>query len=153
MPEPLDHQIVQGVVTALRQIKRAAGYRTNVGQQVIGEEDQDIDDGLTVIEVIDDEESAQFQNCKRRTAQLDITLIINMPVAEVDQAVRRDARRIFADIRQALASVDCRNWIPGVSELQIAGRSMFYRDAGSRFFRPEMKVRATFHETHRSNES
>ncbi|MGH8429949.1 MAG: hypothetical protein ACREUF_06065, partial [Solimonas sp.] len=156
MSEPLDHQIAEGIAAALRQIRKANGYFTDAGLQVLSEEHHDeIDNEQIVLEVLDDDETAESQNAKRRKATLDLTIAVYYPAGEVDQALRRDARRVLADIRRALASIagiDCpHGWINGVVGFAIAGRSIFVRDAGSRYFRPELKARVTFHENHRSN--
>lgn len=151
MSEPLDHQIVEGIATALRNIRKVNGYHTDAGLQVLSEEfHEEIDDSKIVLEVLDDDETAESQNCKRRKATLDLTIAVFYPAGQVDQALRRDARRVLADIRRALASIDCLNWITGVTGLEITGRSMFTREPGSRLFRPELKARATFTEPTRS---
>lgn len=148
---PLDQQIVDGIVVALRRIRKADGYHTDSGLFVLQEQDlQDLPQGACFLEVLDDEEEAEFQNCKRRKAQLKLTIAVNFPAGEVTQAMRSDTRLVLADIRAALASIDCMNWITGVTGLEIAGRSLFMNEAGSRFYRPELQVRATFHETTRS---
>lgn len=149
MAEPLDHQIVAEVVRLLRDIRRANGYRTDAGQHVLTEESQgDIPADAIVLEVLDDDEEADFQNCKRRRAALQLLVAVNFPMAEVDQAIRFNARRVLADIRRALGDPDRHQFPVGVSSLEIGGRSMFVREAGSRYFRPELRARVIFHEQH-----
>lgn len=152
MAEPLDHQIVHEVARLLRDIRIANGYRTDAGQYVLSEENHDeTPEDAIVLEVLDDEEDADYQNCKRRKAQLQLTIAVSYPAGEVDQALRRDARRVLADIRQALGDPDRHRFPIGVTGLELAGRSMFIRESGSRYFRPELKARVTFNENHRSN--
>lgn len=152
MAEPLDDQIVQEVARLLRGIRVANGYRTDAGLYVLDEENHDeMPDDAIVLEVLDDEEDADYQNCRRRKAILQVTVAVNYPAGELDQAMRRDARRVLADIRQALGDPAQYQFPAGVTGLELGGRTMFVREAGSRYFRPELKARVTFHEHHRSN--
>lgn len=152
MSEPLDHQIVAEVSRLLRRIRVANGFRTDAGEQVLDDDDHaEIDESKIVLEVLDDDEEAEYQNCKRRRANLQLTIAVFYPAAEVDQKLRRDARRVLADIRQALGDPAQHQFPVGVTGLEIGGRAMFTREAGSRYFRPELKARVTFHENHRSN--
>ncbi|AXQ27590.1 hypothetical protein D0B54_02390 [Solimonas sp. K1W22B-7] len=151
MSEPIDHQIVQGIADCLRQIRQDNGYRSDIGLQVLPNDGSAIDEELPFVEIIDDEEVAEYQNGKRRRASLALTIAVEFPAGDVDQAQLLQARRAFADIRQALATIDPVNWIVGVGGLELGGRTMFADDGGTPFFRPELKARVTFHENHRSN--
>ncbi len=152
MAEPLDHMIVKEVVRLLREIRTVNGYRTNAGLYVLDEELHDeIPGDAIVLEVLDDEEDAEYQNCKRRRASLQLNIAVNYPAGEVDQALRADSRRVLADVRQALGDPAQHQFPVGVTGLEIGGRSMFVREAGSRYFRPELRAKVTFNEYHRSN--
>lgn len=152
MSEPLDHQIVVEVSRLLRRIRVANGFRTDAGEQVLDEDNHaEIDETKVVLEVLDDDEEADYQNCKRRRASLQLTIAVFYPAGDVDQALRRDARRVLADIRQALGDPSQHQFPTGAVGLELGGRTMFIREAGSRVFRPELRARVTFHENHRSN--
>lgn len=152
MAEPLDHLIVKEIVRLLREIRTVNGYRTNAGLYVLDEELHDeIPHDAIVLEVLDDDEDAEYQNCKRRKAGLQLNITVNYPAGEVDQALRAESRRVLADIRQALGDPVAHQFPPGVFGLEIGGRSMFVREAGSRYFRPELRARVIFNEYHRSN--
>lgn len=152
MAEPLDGQIVAEISRLLARISIANGFRTDAGQYVLSEESHtDIPETATVLEVLDDDEDAGYQNCQHRRGFLNLTIAVNYPAGTVTQALRRDARRILADVRQALGQRELHQFPAGVLGLEIAGRSMFIREAGSRYFRPEVKARASFTELHRSN--
>lgn len=152
MAEPLDHQIVQEVARLLRDIRVANGYRTDAGQYVLSEENHDeIPDDATVLEVLDDDESVDGQRAESRKATLQLTITVNYPAGAVDQTLRGNARRVLADIRQALGNRARQQFPVGVLDsIELAGRTMFVREAGSRYFRPELSARITFVEQHRS---
>lgn len=152
MAEPLDHQIVSEIARLLRRISVANGFRTDAGAQVVDEDDHpNYDMTKVVLEVIDDEESAEYQTCVRRRAELHLNIAVYSPGVAVTQPMRRDARRVLADIRQALGDSTQHQFPAGVLGLEIGGRTFFTREDGSRLFRPELKARVIFRENHRSN--
>lgn len=152
MTEPLDHQIVTALAAQLRLIRRDAGYFTDAGEHVLSEDSPDeIPDDTLFLELLDDEETTEFQGCNRRRGILLINVAVNHPAGEVDQALRHSARLVLADIRRALAAIKPLDWVIGVTGLEIGGRTFFTREHGSRYFRPELRLRVTFTEQHRSN--
>jgi hypothetical protein len=149
--EPLDQLAVAEIARLLARISVANGFRTDAGAHVITEENfADIPDGVTSLEVIDDDEETSYQGVKRRRGTLLATIAVNLPVdIVVDAATRAYARRVLADIRQALADPSEHQFPPGVTGLEIGGRTMQFRDAGSQYFRPQLRVRISFVETHK----
>jgi len=153
MSEPLDHQIVTGLSRLLRGISRQNGYRTDCGRIVLDEEsDEDLTQEDAYIEVLDEDESVDGQAAGARKSVLSLVIAIHQATDTVDLAARREARRIFADIRQAIAPVaklaSTSDWIRGVIRVEFTGRSLFVREAGSRFYNPELRLRVTFAEPH-----
>lgn len=148
LPVPLDQQIVTRVVQQLREITIENGYRTDAGAHVLDDESrQDIPDDAIVLEVLDDDEETEFTRSHRRKGFLQLVIAVTFPVGEHDASVRIQARKILADIRHAAAQIRGFQF-PGFLGLEIGGRSMFVREAGSQFFRPQQRLRAEFNETH-----
>lgn len=150
--EPIDQLVVVELARLLSRIRVSNGFRTDAGEYVITEENHgDIPEDAMSLTIADDDEETDFQDCKRRKGSLAITIGLNLPQQEVTEATRANARRVLADVRQALAMPDEYQFPTGATGLEIGGRSMFFRDAGSRYFRPELRVRVAFREVHRSN--
>lgn len=147
LPVPLDQQIVALLSQQLRQIRTSNGYRTDAGQFVVDDETPEIPDGATYLEVMDDEEEAEFTLSHRRTGFLQIVVGITFPAGLHDASIRAHARKILADIRHALSRLRGFQF-PGLIGIEFGGRSMFEREAGSQFFRPQQRLRVKFNETH-----
>ncbi len=149
LPAPLDQKIVTEIARLLRRISKVNGFRTDAGRYVLDEESQDEPPADAIfLEVLDDDEETGYQSAKRRTGHLQLIVAIGCPVGEVDHALRAEARIVLADIRRALSQREHHQWAPGVTGLEIGGRTMFVREAGSRYFRPELRLRVAFTETH-----
>lgn len=150
-PLPIDSLIVKELVRLLREIRVANGYFTDAGEYVIDEEaDASIPDRATVIEILDDTEETPFQTCKRRSGVLQFKVIVNFAQGAVTAAMRHNARLILADIRYALSRTEAHQFPTGTTSLELGGRTMFEREQGSLYFRPQLNGRVAFFENHRS---
>lgn len=149
LPDPLDQLAVAELARLLARIRIANGFRTDAGEFVLTEENHgDITDDVMSLEIADDDEETDYQGVKRRRGNLAVTIFVNLPRQTVTEATRSIARRVLADIRHALAKPDLYQFPAGVTGLEIGGRSMQFRDAGSQYFRPQLRVRISFVETH-----
>lgn len=150
LPTPIDQLAVAEIVRLLRRIRVSNGFRTDAGEYVLDEEnfDADIPDTATFLEVQDDEEETAYQGPRRRAGALNLVVGVTVPAGEVTEAVRALARLVLADIRHALSRREQHQFAPGITGLEIGGRSMFVREAGSRYFRPELRLRVAFTEVH-----
>lgn len=149
LPDPLDHLAVAELARLLSRIRMDNGFRTDAGAYVLTEENHgDIPDNAMSLEIADDDEETQYQGVTRRRGSLAVTIFLNLPQQSVTEATRALARRVLADVRHALSKPDLYAFPAGVTGLEIGGRSMQFRDAGSQYFRPQLRVRIQFVETH-----
>lgn len=154
-PTPMDQIIVNEVVRLLSYIRKANGYHTDAGAQIVSEETQSaLDESQPILEVLDDDETTEFQRLTRRTGSLALRVVAYLPDAidergEIAPATRALARKVLADMRAALALGRPQDFPAGFTGLEIGGRTLFLREAGSRFFRPELQLKASFNEAHR----
>lgn len=148
MSTPLDQQIVDALAALLKQVRKGNGYRTDAGQFVMTEETREpIPAEAMSVEILDITEQLQDQRIKRRLALLSMDLRVLLPIEAVNP--RTTMRAVLADLRQAIATInDVPAWLPGVTRVDLGGRSIPTRTDGSQYLEASLELRVTYNETH-----
>jgi hypothetical protein len=150
MTAPLDHLAVLELARLLGRISTANGFSTDAGFLVLTEESLNrVDDDAMLLEVLDPEESAEYQSCAKRIGVLRIIVKVTVP-AELPTA-RQTIRRVLADCRQALADTEQHDFPAGITKLEIGGRRINPREDGSAWLEGELDIAVTIQERHKES--